>query len=352
MEYMKAVAVLEPHQVKVVEDVPIPEIGEYEALVKVAYCGFCNGTDMQIINGTMQFENYPLVLGHEGAGQVIKIGKKVKNIEIGDRFIHNNLYPDAGNGYGKAHGGMAQYGIVVDHQAMLEDGYTISELPFYKKQAKFPRDISFRDGAMLLTMCECMSAVRNFGIGEGTKVLIFGAGPMGTALAAYSRLAGAATVVMVDGIEERLNNAKKIAHVDETINFSTDDVGNVIGERRFDVAIDAVGLTSVILQASSFLKPYGRVGALGVLKKNDCQLDMRKLQNNTMVQMLNFPFGEYDIIDENIELIRSGKIKTSDYYSHIVPMDEIETVVDMVKNKKALKVLIEIDSSLEEDAQE
>ncbi len=349
MEYMKAVAVMKPNEVKVVEDVPVPEIKDYEALVKVAYCGFCNGTDMQIINGTMQFENYPLILGHEGAGEVVKLGSKVRNIRIGDRFIHNNLYPDAGNGYGKAHGGMAQYGIVVDHQAMLEDGYSVSELPFYKKQAKFPKDISFRDGAMLLTMCECMSAVRNFGIQKGTEVLIFGAGPMGTALAAYSRLAGAKTIVMVDGIEERLVNAKKIAQVNETINFNRNEVSEVIGERRFDVAIDAVGLTSVILQASSFLKPYGRVGALGVLKKYDCEFDMRKLQNNTMIQMLNFPYGEYDIIDENVELIRTGRIKTSDYYSDIMPMDKIDEIADMVRNKKTLKVLVEIDGSLEKE---
>lgn len=346
MEYMKAVAVMKPNEIKVVEDVPIPVAGEYEALVKVAYCGFCNGTDMQIINGTMQFDNYPLVLGHEGAGEVIQVGKKVRNIEIGDRFIHNNLYPDAGNGYGKAHGGMAQYGLVVDHKAMLEDGYSVSELPFYKKQAKFSKELSFIDGAMLLTLCECMSAVRNFGIKEGTEVLIFGAGPMGTALAEYSRLAGAKKVIIVDGIEERLSYAKKIARVDETINFNTVKVEEAIGDRLFDVAIDAVGLTSVILQASSFLKPYGRVGALGVLKNYDCQFDMRQLKNNTMVQMLNFPYGEYDIIEENVELIRTGKIKTSDYYSHIVSIDEIDKAVDLVKSKQALKVIIEIDGSI------
>lgn len=342
MEYMKAVAVLKPNEAKVVDDVPVPEIKDYEALVKVAYCGFCNGTDMQIINGTMQFNNYPLVLGHEGAGEVVKIGNKVRNIRIGDRFIHNNLHPDAGNGYGKAHGGMAQYGIVVDHQAMIEDGYPISELPFYKKQAKFPDSLSFIDGAMLLTMCECMSAVRNFGIKEGTEVLIFGAGPMGTAVAAYSRLAGANKIIMVDGIKERLDYAKKIAHVDEIINFNEVKVEDAIGDRLFDVAIDAVGLTSVIIQASSFLKPYGRVGAMGVLKSSDCQIDMRKLKNNTMVQMLNFPYGEYDILDENVELIQAGKIKTSDYYSHIIPIDELDKIIEMVKNKQALKVIVKI----------
>lgn len=345
MKYMKAVAVFAPNDVRVVDDVPVPQIGEYEALVKVAYCGFCNGTDTRIINGAMDFD-YPLVLGHEGAGEVIAIGNKVRNIEIGDRFIHNNLHANAGNGYFKAHGGMAQYGLVVDHQAMLEDGYTNKNLEFYKKFAKIPRDFDFKHGAMLLTLSECMSAVRNFGINVGSDVLIFGAGPMGTAIAAYSKLAGANSVVIVSGTEERLQNALKVSKADEIINYNKINVADAIGNRRFDVSVDAVGSTSVIIQASSFLKPYGVVGGLGVLRKDDRLLDMSKLQNNTGVHMLNFPYGEYDIIDENVDLIKAGKIRPEDYYSHIVNMDNISEAIELVKNKKALKVLIEIDGSM------
>ena len=51
---MKAVAVFAPGDVRVVTDVPIPEPGDYEVLVKVMYCGFCNGSDFQIINNTME----------------------------------------------------------------------------------------------------------------------------------------------------------------------------------------------------------------------------------------------------------------------------------------------------------
>ena len=345
MANMKAIAVFAPNDVRVVNDVPIPELGPYEALVKVAYCGFCNGTDTRIISGAMDFD-YPLVLGHEGAGEVIAIGDKVRNIEIGDRYIHNNLHADAGNGYFKAHGGMAQYGLVVDHHAMLDDGYTRKDLEFYKKFAKIPRDFDFKHGAMLLTLSECMSAVRNFGIKEGSDVLIFGAGPMGTAIAAYSKLAGAKSVVIVSGTEARLQNALRVSKADETINRNKVDVAKAIGDRRFDVAVDAVGSTEVIIQASGFLKPYGVVGGLGVLRKNDRLLDMSKLQNNTSVQMLNFPYGEYDIMDENIALIQSGKIKPEDYYSHIVSMDDITEAVELIKNKKALKVLVEIDGSM------
>ena len=91
-QYMKAVAVMSAGQVQVVDNVPIPEPGDYEMLVKVHACGFCSGTDFHIINGRMtkkeRFFGFPTILGHEGAGEVVKLGKKVRNYKLGDRFIH------------------------------------------------------------------------------------------------------------------------------------------------------------------------------------------------------------------------------------------------------------------------
>ena len=102
MEYMKAIAVMGPNDIRVVDDVPKPVLGDYEALVKVHACGFCNGTDMQIITGTggdlgNSVSIYPTVLGHEGAGEVVAVGKKVRHIHVGERWLHPNLYPDVGN---------------------------------------------------------------------------------------------------------------------------------------------------------------------------------------------------------------------------------------------------------------
>lgn len=67
---MRAVVVEEQGQVRVVDDVPMPVPGEYDALVKIVACGFCNGTDMRIIHGQMTrqqgLQPYPTVLGPRG----------------------------------------------------------------------------------------------------------------------------------------------------------------------------------------------------------------------------------------------------------------------------------------------
>ena len=188
-EFMKAIAVIKPDEVKVVHDVPVPEPGDYEALVKVHACAFCNGTDMQVIHGTIQhdFLGYPTILGHEGAGEVIKVGSKVRNIKVGDRYIHNNLHDNVGNGYSRTYGGFAQYGIVSDNAAMLEDGYSKKDFPFVK-QHKFPADIDYTDATLLLSLAECCSAAKNFGVCEGKDVIIYGDGPMGIATSFFCKL--------------------------------------------------------------------------------------------------------------------------------------------------------------------
>lgn len=346
MEMMRAIVVDAPGKVRVAEDVPKPVCGDYEALVRVEYCGFCNGSDFHIINATMLKEeglqDFPTVLGHEGCGEVVEVGKKVRYIKPGDRFIHNNLRPDVGNGYTKTYGGMAEYGLVADHKAMLEDGYEQKDLPFYKKFQQVPRDFDFVDGAMLLSLSESLSAARNFGVGPGKDVIIFGAGPMGTAVATYSKILGAESVYIVDCQQDRLENAVRVAGVDRAINFAKEDVTEALGGKLFDIGIDAVGKSSVLLQISGMLKPLGVAGSMGVLKKDDLLLDLSKLKNSTKLQMLNFPLGEYDVMEENIRFIQQGAINPKDFYSHIEPMDEIEKIMELVSSKKALKVIIKI----------
>ena len=346
-KYMKAVVVVEANKVESRDDVPVPELRDYECLVKTHACGFCNGTDLQVIGGTIEesggFMGFPTVLGHEGSSEVIQIGPKVRHIRIGDRYIHNNLRPDVGNGYTKTYGSMAQYGLVVDHQAMLEDGYKPSEIPFWKKQEEFPKDIDYIDGAMLLSLAESHSAAYNFGTKEGDHILIYGSGPMGTALALFMKILGAEEVVIVDSVPERLENAKRVAHVDRTVNFVETPLKEALGEQLFDLVVDAVGRSSILVEGSQYLKPYGKVCSLGVLRKDDLLINVGRLKWNTSLHMLNWPYGEYDILPETIKLIQAGKVNPKDFYSHVLPFTEVNRAAELVRTRQALKCILNFD---------
>ncbi len=346
MEFMKGIAVMEPNVVEVRDDIPVPQIGDYEALLRVHACGFCNVTDMEIITGQGGLEGagqnvYPTVLGHEGAGEVIAVGKKVRHIKVGERWIHPNLFRNVGNGYHKAHGGMAQYGMVSDNQAMLEDGFAEADLPWYR-QHRFPESIDYIDAGVLLSLAESHSAAVNFGIGEGSEVLIYGAGPMGIALAMFSELRGA-HVTQVDRIGERLAIAQKVAGTEHVINSSVESVDEVLGGKLFDVACDVVGYTDILYECGIHVRQGGLIGGMGVLRNNDRLVDVNRLPNNVSLHMLNFPYGEYKIMDETIALIEAGKVNPKDFYSHVLPYTQIHEAMELVRTKKALKVILDFD---------
>ena len=343
---MKAIAAIGNGQVALVDDVPVPEIGPYESLVKVRSCGFCSGTDFHIIRGEMAVpvDPFPTLLGHEGIGDIVETGTKVRYHKVGDRFMNPVFKKMPGLHYGVTWGAMSEYCIVQDWQAMREDGVPESEFnPGQNACVKIPSDMDPIDMGVLLTLNECFSAAKNFTV-TGKDVLVYGAGPMGLATMKYMRYLGAKRITCIDCIEERLELAKKLSGVDRTINFATQDKDALLKDELFDRVIDIVGLSSILMEGSHRLRPYGIVGSMGVLKNTDAVLDVTKLKNNTLVQMLNFPYGQYEITAENIELIRSGFINPKDFYSHVRRPDQIDEVLELVKTKQALKVVLDFDA--------
>jgi len=182
--------------------------------------------------------------------------------------------------------------------------------------------------------------VRNFDIGPETDVLIYGAGPMGLALMQYMRIIGAKSVVAIDSVPGRLQKALDIAKVDEVHNFATENIDAALKGRLFDKVIDAVGLSSVLMEGTRRLRPFGMLCSLGVLKKGDSSVDLSYLKNNTRLQMLNFPYKEYEVLDENIRYIKEGRVNPKDYYSHVLPIEKIDEAIRLVRNKEAIKVIM------------
>ena len=245
------------------------------------------------------------MLGHEGIGDIVEIGSKVRYHKVGDRFMNPPFKKAPDLQYGVTWGAMSDYCVVQDWQAMKEDGIPESEFnPSQFACRQIPSDFDAIDAGVLLTLNECFSAARNF-TPKGKDILVYGAGPMGLATMKYLRYEGARTITCIDSVEERLSLAKNLSGVDRTINYLQEDKHEVLKGMTFDRVIDIVGLTSILIEGSQYLRPYGIIGSMGVLKNTDYLLEITKLKNNTLLQMLNFPYGQYDITAENIELIRS-----------------------------------------------
>jgi NADPH:quinone reductase-like Zn-dependent oxidoreductase len=100
-EKMKASVLVKPGVLEV-QDVEVPEIGEEEVLVKVAYAGIC-GSDVPRANLENGARMYPLILGHEFSGTVDRVGSRVTKVHVGDKIAVAPLIPDPNSEYTKAH---------------------------------------------------------------------------------------------------------------------------------------------------------------------------------------------------------------------------------------------------------
>ena len=335
---MKAVAATAPGKVEVVE-IPMPEIQDYECLVKVRACGLCNGTDLKIIDdevSTIPVE-FPVILGHEGVGEVVQVGKKVKNIRVGEVYLnpHGRIMP--GSPFKSMWANMVEYGVLPDYQVMEELGIGG---PRYGANLSIPPEIDVLDGGVILTLKECFSAIRNFGFQTGQAALVYGDGPVGLALLNFLRMAGAAWIGCVGHQPERLQWIASHSRPDLLLNSHLESVPDRLAERRLELVIDAVGSTAVIRQASHLLKPGGKVGIFGVIKKKDAVVSLLDLANNTSLHMLNWPYREHATHEDIVGLVLQGRINPKDYYSHVMAMEEAPKAVEMIRSRQAFKIVL------------
>jgi len=348
---MKAIAVLEagkPAKVACV-DIPKPVYGDYECLVRVRASGLCSSTDLKIVHGDHPDNPkfpfvYPVILGHEAVGEIVEAGKKVTSFKVGDRVVspHTRVPPECG--YRMAYGAMSEYSLATDYRQMKKDGVNLDSIRFWQEEIDFmtktfPEDISWEDAVMILTFKENYSALRNFGVKEGMDVIIFGDGAVSQGLNHFIRKYKVNSVVTVGHHDDRLDRIGKLTKPDLLINSNKEDVKDVLKDRRFDLAIDAAGSLDIVRLGASLLKPGGKVGMYGVLKKGLSILDLYELPNNVVLHLLPFPYREHRTHDDIIEMMRSGFVKAKDYYSHVLPAEQAAEGISLIEKREAFKVI-------------
>jgi threonine dehydrogenase-like Zn-dependent dehydrogenase len=345
-EQMKAVAAEKDGTIHIVE-IPIPSFNDYECLVRIKACGICNSTDMKLIEnsvGDLMVE-YPALLGHESVGEVVAVGNKVKAFKPGDRVVNPCGRLEPGTPYHSYWTAMAEYGIAHDIRAMMADGLPMPdgydiEIPEDYPVRSIPPGMSDEDAVILLTVKENFSALKNFDMKPGKDVLIFGDGPAALGLACVARRMEVGYLGCAGHHDERLEKIKARSQADVVVNTNKQAMDDVIGQKKFDIIIDAVGGMGIVRKAAELLKPGGRVCVYGVLKKSQAELNLLDMPNNTCVQVYNRPYHEYRAHDEVCEWVSSGSLELSSFYSHVLPIDEAAKGFELVKRREAYKVIL------------
>lgn len=327
-----------------VREVPIPEIGPNDVLVRVAYAGIC-GSDPHMHRNKVTYRvNVPLILGHEFSGIIEKVGDNVKGFKVGDRITSETHADYCGvcrlcrtnnyhvcrerKGFGfNADGAFAQY-VKVPARVLH----------------KLPPNVSLREAALTEPLCVAYSSlVKHSNINPGDLVVVIGPGPIGLLCVQIARLMGAADIVVIgtESDDLRLELAKEFGAT-VVINSSKEDPVPLIMDMRdhygADVVVDTAGVSSTLKLSMDIVRPCGQINKIG-WGPNPVGFSLDPLISKAVT--MNFTFSHnWDVWEACLTLMDKKAVNLEKFITHELPLDRWEEGFELIESKKAVKVLL------------
>jgi len=324
------------------EDIPLPLLRPYEALVMVEACGICNSTDHKLLMGQFFSGSFPMALGHESVGKIVRLGEKVRNFGLGQRILRSVLFDHHIPGGRSTWGGFAEYAVVVDARAMREDQADESEHWSAAKQQVVPETISPAQAAAMITLKESLSCLENLGVQSGSSVAVVGTGPVGQAFAFEARLLGAAAVTVFG---RRIDWQSRFAElgIQEYVVGETwpGSVAERIAAGGFDFVIEAVGSQPALRKALKLAGRQGKVGLYGVTPEG-APWDPGERSHP---QVCEPRVEEADVHDQMLGWVAEGKVNLDNWYSAILPWTEFARGFELVEQQHSAKVILSMETS-------
>ncbi|MBM3223990.1 MAG: zinc-binding dehydrogenase, partial [Candidatus Tectomicrobia bacterium] len=292
------------------EAVPVPAIGEDEALVRVTHAGVCR-TELHFLSGLLNLGIAPLTLGHEMVGEVVQVGAQVQGPPPGTRVIVN-YYGTCGQCFWCRSGQQNLCSQVVAQLGFTADG---GYAEFVKARADMLAPLpAHLDAAQACTLgCSATTALhaarRVAPVQLGDTVLIYGAGGVGYALVQVCKLSGA-QVLVVGRSERKLQLARELG-ADAVIHAGQEPVAETVrrltGHEGVDILFELVGTRETMDQSLQCLRKRGRLVFIGYsedqLIANPLLLVIGELQILASVGST-----QQDLLDA-VALASSGKLR-------------------------------------------
>lgn len=333
-----------------VEDVPTPEIGAGELLVRVEACGICH-TDLKKIEYDLL--PGPRIFGHETAGTVVAAGEGVAGFVPGDRVIAFHhipclecfycdrklyaqcpVYKKVGitAGYAPAGGGFGQYIRVMDW--IVRRGVE-----------KIPQGVSFEVASLVEPFNTCHKAVHSADPQPGDVVAVLGQGPIGLMFTLLAKRAGA-RVIGTDTISTRLALSRRFG-AEAALDPRLDDVAETVKRcsdgRGADLVIVAVSAPGLVEQAVRCSRP----GAKILLFSQTSDKERVEVSGADICVGERMIFGSYsasvDLQKESARLVFSGELPLEELISHRLPLDQIGSGFELARrpDERSLKIIVQ-----------
>ncbi len=317
------------------EDVPIPEPGPGEVLVKVAFCGICH-SDLSLINGTFPPQQPVVTQGHEASGTIAKLGPGVTGWNEGDRVVVAAGRP-CQNCPNCRRGDVVNC-LRIQLMAFAYDGawaeYTLAQAAGL---TRVPDNVPLEQAAILADAVSTPygAVVRTGKVTVGESVGVWGVGGVGTHIVQLARLVGAVPIVAVDIEPVVLDRALELgadyafSSRDEVL---SDKIAEVTGGRTLDVAFDAVGLKATFEQALDCLGVGGRLVGVGMSAEAPT-VGPTALFGLTRKQALGHLGYQNADIETLAKLVSLGRLDLSRSISEIVPLEDLPLGIEKLERR-------------------
>ena len=361
---MAKVAMLTGERKIEVKEFPIPTPGDDEILVKVEGCGIC-GTDVHEWKKD-PFGLIPVVLGHEGSGEIIAMGKNVtcdtvgKPLKVGDKVVTSvmtcgecdmcRLHPELVN----LCDGQGIYGLIPDSDRYHLNGWFASHLLIRPGATIFNVNGMTLDERLLLepaaVATHAIIRSQKFGILDfDSKVLIQGCGPIGLVVTACCKAAGFNHIIAVDGNASRLEMAKKMG-AKTTINFKdvpnlTDRieiVKSLTGNLGADWAFQCTGVPQAASDVYKYIRRGGGLCEMGFFVDNgECSINPHAdICKKELIVTGSWDYSHMDY-PKTMAFMRQAKemgIPLQELITHRFPLSQMNEAMEVNVAQKGIKI--------------
>jgi L-iditol 2-dehydrogenase len=337
------------------EEVPVPQVGPGEILLRVHTCGIC-GTDLKkIATGS---HSAPRIFGHETSGVIAKVGEGVRKFSVGERVVvfhhipcrecyyclHKTFaqcatYKKVGctAGFDPSGGGFAEYVRVMDW--IVEKG-----------TLRIPEGVSFEQACFVEPVNTCIKGIETLRLQRGETVLVIGQGPIGLMLAGLAKRAGT-RVITSDLYPARLTMASSFG-LNLVIDASKADavraVRGMTEGRGADAVILAVGGNGLIRTAMDAARPGGRVLLFAQTVRGEATIDPAAVCVDEKTLLGSYS-ASVDLQEESVRFVMNREMDLERLISHRYPLERGVEALNLAAHPQpdSMKIVIQPGSAWE-----
>ncbi|XP_014223822.1 sorbitol dehydrogenase-like [Trichogramma pretiosum] len=332
------------------ENTKIKEPKNDEVLLKMACVGICGSDVHYLVNGRIGdfILNKPMIMGHEASGTVIKLGKEVKHLQIGDKVAIEPGIPCRICNFCKK----GKYNLCAEMKFCATPPIDGNLQQYYTHPAdlcfKLPKNVTLEEGALAEPLSVAVHACKRAKVRVGSKVMIIGAGTIGLMILVTAKAMGADKVVIADVKKFNLEMAKKLGADGELLIVNPDSIEENIKNIKTlfegfpNITIDATGVQSTINLALLVTEKGGSVVLVG-MGSNEVKLPL--IQALTKEVDIKSVFRYANDYSDALNILSKTDLDVKSMITHRFKLHETIQAFEEAKsrNNNTVKVMIYCD---------